>query len=51
MKSVSVRIDVAVWMTEIDVIISGVDVAMSDVLLISSDDKFTSLYFVQKSLL
>lgn len=51
MKSVSVRIDVAVWMTEIDVIISGVDVAMSDVLLISSDDEFTSLYFVQKSLL
>lgn len=51
MKSVSVRIDVAVWMTEIDVIISRVDVAMSDVLLTSSDDGFTSVYFVQKSLL
>lgn len=30
-------------MTEIDVIISGVDVAISDVLLTSSDDKFTSV--------
>lgn len=40
MKYVLVRIDVVVWMIEIDVIILGVDVVMLDVFLIFFDDEF-----------